>query len=72
MIHEENPSTNPVQLRPGSGRPQGYGSVEVVTSEDGHNGYGSGGKVGDIFDITVTAKQNYGGQATGQPFVTPG
>ena len=53
-----------------AGRPvptanQGFGSVEVVTAE-GH------GQIGDVFDVTVTAKQNYGGQVTGQPFIIPG
>lgn len=44
---------------------QGFGSVEVVTAE-GH------GQIGDVFDVTVTAKQHYGGQTTGQPFIIPG
>lgn len=59
----------PDPQRPVSTRPtSGIGSVEVVTAEEGQAllaGQGQG-QVGDIFDVTVTAKQSYGGK-TGQP-----
>ncbi|CAG7832829.1 unnamed protein product [Allacma fusca] len=55
----------PHSKKQSTGGNQGYGSVEVVTAVEGH------GQIGDIFDVTVTAKQHYGGQATGQPFIIP-
>ncbi|OXA37930.1 hypothetical protein Fcan01_27270 [Folsomia candida] len=54
--------------------PGGVGSVEVVTADEGHSLLGSGiGQIGDIFDVTVTAKQNYGGGggSTISPFSPP-
>lgn len=54
---------------PASSDPKGYGSVEVVTVDE--TGMVDG-KVGEIFDVTVTAKQSFGGKVTGQPFQVAG
>jgi hypothetical protein len=52
---------------------QGVGSVEVVTALDGQQGLPGEGQIGEIFDVTVTAKQSYGGQSTaGHALVVPG
>src|SRR5437868_3717242 len=49
---------------------QGVGSVEVVTALEGQQGIPGEGQVGEIFDVTVTAKQSYGGESTaGHPLV---
>lgn len=41
-----------------------------MTTDD-HQG-NQGHRIGDVFDVTVTAQQNYGLGSTGQPFVIPG
>jgi len=73
VLPDDKPKNQPAFPHSSGGSQSGFGSVQVVPPDHhGHEGNGGGEEIGQVFDVTVTAQQNYGGQATVQPFQIPG